>query len=109
MDESEFKVESGIYVVKFTATWCGPCKKIAPALIQLETEFPDIKFISVDIDQVSSLPQKYKVRSLPTLLVLKNGEEVNRIVGLSLIDPMRKIFRDLTKQEQIIDIQAVSV
>lgn len=96
-NESDFKVESGLYAVKFWATWCGPCKRMEPTLHQLESEFTSINFISIDVDQVPILAQKYRIKMLPTLLVLKDGQEVNRVTGLSLIEPLRKIFREASK------------
>lgn len=96
-NESDFNVENGVYAVKFWATWCQPCKVFAPKVEILDKEFKDIEFFSIDIDQVPILVQKFKVRSLPTLLILDNGKEVARIEGLQLLDPLRKIFRDFSK------------
>lgn len=96
-NDAEFKISSGMYVVKFWAAWCGPCKRMEPTIAQLESEFSTIQFISVDVDQVPDLAQKYKVKTLPTLLIFKDGVEVSRIIGLSLIEPLRKILRDLTR------------
>jgi thioredoxin 1 len=98
-DDSDFQVDSGIHAVKFGATWCGPCKRMEPTLAQLESEFSMIEFIAVDVEQVPSLAQKYRIRTVPTLVFLKDGQEVNRVSGLSLIEPLRKILRDLTKEE----------
>lgn len=103
-NDSDFKVDSGLYAVKFWATWCAPCKRMEPTLLQLESEFPVINFISIDVDQVSSLAQKFRVKMLPTLLVIKDGQEVNRVTGLSLIEPLRKIFRELSKANPKLDI-----
>ena len=92
------ELESGVCALKFSATWCGPCKKMEPTVERLELEFPKAKFISVDIDEEPALAQKYKVRTLPTILIVKNGQEVNRITGMSLIEPLRKIFRDVMEE-----------
>lgn len=106
-NESDFNVNDGLYAVKFWSAWCQPCKMLAPKIEILDKEFDDIDFISIDIDQVPSLAQKYKIRSLPTLLIIDNGDEFKRIEGLQLIGPMRKILRDLnqlhTSEEQIIE------
>lgn len=98
LNESDF-ITTGITVVKFWAAWCGPCKKISPLLDKLEPEFPTIKFLSVDIDRVPSLAQKYKIKMLPTIVILKNGREVNRANGLVLTEPLRKIFKDAIKND----------
>lgn len=81
-------------LLKFYADWCGPCKKMAPTITKLETEFPDIKFISVDIDDSTDLVKKHGVKSVPTLILLDGEKEISRVVGQSLIDPLRKLFRD---------------
>ncbi len=94
-NEDELQCEVG--VIKFGATWCGPCKKLEPVLTQLETEFPNITFMAVDLDQSPTLAKKYKIKSIPTLLFLKKGQEVERIIGLSLIEPIRKILRNLSE------------
>lgn len=95
--DSELQVDTGLYVIKFWATWCGPCKKMEPTLSILESEFEAIKFISVDVDQIPTLAQKYRIKTLPTLLLINNGQEINRISGMSLIDPLRKLFRETAK------------
>lgn len=92
---------SGIVVVKFGAVWCGPCKKMEPILEKLEGEFPDITFLSVDVDELPELAKQYKVKAVPTTILLKDGQEANKVVGLSLIDPLRKIFRDVLKDSDI--------
>lgn len=94
--ESDFQLGSGVCAIKFSAEWCGPCKKMEPMVEKLESEFKnEANFFSVDIDDVPSIAQKYKVRTLPTVLILKDGQEVNRVTGVSLIEPLRKIFRDV--------------
>jgi thioredoxin 1 len=95
LDENEFNTDDKLIAVKFWAEWCGPCKMIQPSILKLEKEFPDVKFVSVEIDQTPEIAERFKIKSLPSILLLKNGEEVNRINGVSLIDSMRKAFRDL--------------
>lgn len=101
LNESDFNVGHGLYAIKFWATWCGPCKVLNPTIERLDKEFENIKFLSVDIDQVPSLAQKYKIKSLPTLLLIEDGEEANRIIGVSLMGPMRASLRDLNKGHQL--------
>lgn len=97
INESDFQVTSSrLHVVKFWSVWCKPCIRLEPAIKQLESEFNMINFLSVDVDQVPTLAQKFRIKTLPTLIFIKDGAEVNRVVGLSLIEPLRKILRDLT-------------
>lgn len=88
---------AGIFAIKFSASWCAPCKRMEPTLKTLEEEFSTVKFISVDVDETPNIAQKYKVRALPTILTIKDGQEINRITGFSLIEPLRKIFRDVVE------------
>lgn len=86
---------NGICAVKFGANWCGPCKTLAPRMEKMENEFPKIEFYSVNVDDSPALAQKFKIKSLPTVILLKDGEEVERISGSVLIDSLRKAFRTL--------------
>lgn len=92
--------------VKFTAEWCGPCKRMAPTIEKLEVEFPSITFLSVDIDKEVSIAQKFKIKAIPSLILLKNGEEVNRVTGLSLIQPLRKMLRDVILEEGMTNLKS---
>ena len=68
-------------LVDFYADWCGPCKMMAPVVEKIASENADVKVRKINIDNEEELAIKYRVVSIPTFLVIKNGEEVNRIVG----------------------------
>ena len=69
-------------LVDFWATWCGPCKMIAPVVEEIAQEYGDkIVVAKIDVDEVPSVAAKYNVMSIPTLIVFENGKEVNRLVG----------------------------
>lgn len=74
----------GSVVIDFFATWCGPCKKIAPAFEQLATVYPSIVFLKVDVDESGELVDKYSVQAMPTFVFLKDGVVVKRIEGADL-------------------------
>lgn len=71
-------------LVDFWAEWCGPCKMIAPILDEIAEEKGDaVQIAKVDVDKNPALSQKFQVRAIPTLLLFKNGEVVNQIVGMT--------------------------
>jgi thioredoxin 1 len=70
-----------IKVTKFSASWCQPCKQLAPIFEQVKSEVSDVAFQEVDVDAESSLAIQYKVRGVPTIVIEKDGQEVKRIVG----------------------------
>lgn len=77
-------LESNIPVlVDFYADWCGPCKMIAPIVAELATEYEGVfKIGKLNVDQEQDTAEKYRVMSIPTLLIIKNGEVVDKVVGL---------------------------
>ena len=79
--EFDNTIESGVVVVDFFATWCGPCTMLAPVIDELSGELENVNFVKVDIDQSMDLAQKFKIVSVPTLKVFKNGEEVDTLMG----------------------------
>jgi thioredoxin 1 len=86
---------TGLSVVKFSASWCSPCKKLEPILVKMEKEFPEVKVYSVDIDELTKLAKKYKILSVPSLLFFNEEKEVTRIVGLQPTEVVRKAFKSL--------------
>lgn len=68
-------------LVDFFATWCGPCKMLSPILDQVAAERSDIKVCKVDVDQQPELAARYNVMSIPTLLVVRDGQVVNQALG----------------------------
>ena len=71
-----------VQVKKFYAEWCGPCKVLTPLMENVKTKFSNVKFENVDIDSQFEIAQKYFVRSVPTVIIEKNGKEVERFVGV---------------------------
>ena len=71
-----------IQVKKFYAEWCGPCKMLTPIMEQVQGKFSDVSFESINIDSQFEVAQKYYVRSVPTVIIEKDGKEVQRFAGL---------------------------
>lgn len=68
-------------LLDFYATWCGPCKSLSPVIDEIAEERGDIKVAKIDVGEQRDLAKKYRVLSVPTLLVIKKGEVVNRAMG----------------------------
>ena len=71
-----------VEVKKFYAEWCGPCKVLTPLMENVKTKFTDVSFESINIDSQFEVAQKYFVRSVPTVIIEKDGKEVQRFAGL---------------------------
>ena len=80
-------------LVDFTATWCGPCKQLIPVLEKAAEEFQGrIKFGQVDVDANKNTAMKYLVRSIPTLILIKNGKVLQQTMGLVNAKKLRDIL-----------------
>lgn len=87
------EAESGVAVVDFSATWCGPCKMLAPVLEEISGELEGkINFFNIDVDENQDLAAKYGITSIPALLVLKDGEKQDMQVGFQPKDALMDVF-----------------
>jgi len=95
VSDQSFKgeVESqGTVLVDFWAPWCGPCKMIAPVLEELDGEVGDkLKIAKVNVDDNPESASRFGVMSTPTLIVFKNGEPVDKIIGLQSKDALKNV------------------
>jgi thioredoxin 1 len=80
--EAEVIMSPVVTVADLWAEWCGPCKRLGPVLDEIAAEHPkDLKMVKLDVDSNPNLPAQYGVMSIPTLLVFKNGQLVDTMVG----------------------------
>lgn len=75
-------VADGKSIVDFYADWCGPCKMLSPIVEAASEQYTDVKFYRLNIDNAMDIARKFRVMSIPTLIVFENGEEVNKSIGL---------------------------
>lgn len=97
LNEKNFKKEvlehKGLVLVDFWASWCGPCKMLAPVINEVANENEGIiKVGKVNVDEAMDLAQEYHIASIPTLILFKDGKPVNQSVGLVSKDKIEKMW-----------------
>lgn len=80
-------------LVDFWAVWCGPCQMMAQILHELETEMPDVQIGKVNVDEQMDLARQFRVVSIPTLIIFKNGQEVQRMVGVTSKEELKDALK----------------
>jgi len=77
------EIKSGVTLVDFWAEWCGPCRRLAPAVDAIATEYDGrAKVAKMNVDENPNVPGRFMIRGIPTLLIFKNGQLADQIVGL---------------------------
>lgn len=79
-------------VVDFFADWCGPCKMLSPVLEKLDSMNPDVDFCKVNIDENPSLADEFEVRSIPNVVIFKNGQAADRSIGFVSEQQLQEII-----------------
>lgn len=86
----------GVTLTDFWATWCGPCKMQSPVVEQLSDEMSDVSFTKMDVDQNPETAAHFGIMSIPTLMVKKDGEVVDTVVGYHPKDQLKQILEQYT-------------
>lgn len=96
IDEKEYKEEvlnsSGVVLLDFFASWCGPCRMIAPILEEVEEEL-DIKVFKMDVDECENVPREYGVMSIPTVCIFKDGKFQEKFLGFRQKEEIEDIIK----------------
>ena len=79
-------------LVDFWASWCGPCKMLAPVVDEVSEEMSDTLFYKVNVDEQPSLAQRYGIMSIPTLILFQNGDEARKLVGVYPKEEIRALI-----------------
>lgn len=82
--ESDFDKETnqGMVLIDFFADWCGPCRQLTPVLEEVARDVKEVKFVKMNVDNAQQTASDLDVSSIPTLILFKDGTEVNRVIGL---------------------------
>lgn len=93
--DSEVLGAEGLVLVDFYATWCGPCKMLAPHIEQLAESCPSLKVCKLNVDEADEPTRRYGIRSIPTLIFFRGGEAVKTSVGYLSYEELTKMVEEL--------------
>ncbi|KAE8656057.1 Thioredoxin H-type [Hibiscus syriacus] len=85
------KTSDRLVVVDFTASWCGPCRFMAPILSDLAKKMPQVLFLKVDVDELPTVAEEWGVEAMPTFIFLKEGKKIDAVVGANRDDLQQKV------------------
>ncbi|KAL5231479.1 hypothetical protein ABZP36_030255 [Zizania latifolia] len=96
LDEWTIQIEEAnsakkLVVIDFTASWCGPCRIIAPVFADLAKKHPNVVFLKVDVDELKPIAEQFSVEAMPTFLFMNEGDVKDRVVGAVKDDLTRKV------------------
>lgn len=90
----EQDVSSGVVLVDFWAEWCGPCQVMIPRLGELATKMGgSVKVMKMNVDENPTTPQKFRIMSIPTMIVFKDGKPVEQMVGVKGVDDLETTLK----------------
>ena len=92
VEDFEKEVQDQLVIVDFYADWCGPCQMLAPVLEQLDKE-TSLKVVKVNVDEIPDLARQFRIMSIPTLLLFKDGKFVKKDLGYMPIERLREFIK----------------
>ncbi|XP_020103652.1 thioredoxin H4-1-like [Ananas comosus] len=88
---SEANRDGKIVVANFSASWCGPCRVITPAYVELSEKYPSLMFLIIDVDELMDFSSSWDIRATPTFFFLKDGKQLDKLVGANRPELEKKI------------------
>ncbi|XP_044485834.1 thioredoxin H9 [Mangifera indica] len=89
---SEASRDGKIVIANFSATWCGPCRMMAPFYRELSEKYPSLMFLVVDVDELIDFSTSWDIKATPTFFFLKDGQQIDRLVGANKPELQNKII-----------------
>ena len=99
LDFEEIINNEDLTIIDFSATWCMPCRMLAPILEQVADKMPEVSFYNLDIDDNEEIAKRYRIFSVPTLLAFKEGKVIDSLVGLNSYDEVLSFVRACDEAE----------
>ncbi|KAK4582151.1 hypothetical protein RGQ29_025352 [Quercus rubra] len=78
-------------IANFSATWCGPCKMIAPFYVELSEKYPSLMFIVIDVEELTEFSTSWDIKATPTFFFLRDGQQIDKLVGANKPELQKKI------------------
>ena len=88
----EQDTQQGVVLIDFWATWCGPCRMQSPVVDALSEQMPGVAFYKMDVDENPATPQQFRIMSIPTLMIKKDGQVVDQLIGYHSADQLKQVL-----------------
>ncbi|KAF3974401.1 hypothetical protein ACB098_09G094100 [Castanea mollissima] len=88
---AEASRDGKIVIANFSATWCGPCKMIAPFYVELSEKYPSLMFIVIDVEELTEFSTSWDIKATPTFFFLRDGQQIDKLVGANKPELQKKI------------------
>lgn len=88
----EQDTQQGVVLIDFWAMWCGPCRMQSPVVDALSEQMPDVAFYKMDVDENPATSQQFRIMSIPTLMIKKDGQVVDQLIGYHSADQLKQVL-----------------